>query len=101
MRGPIKTTLDNTVFHGTNFIINFAKQYLKTIVCIAYNLKNSRETLGELVAALIITAIAKFAKGILKYFSWTTNKLLGTLSNILDVDLNCVKKSQMVGQIQV
>ncbi len=92
MRGPIKTTLDNTVFRGANFIINFAKQYLKTIICIAYNLKNSGESLGELVAALIIAAIAKLAKGILKYFSWTINKLLKTLSNVLGVDLSWVKK---------
>ena len=92
MRRPIKATLDNTVFRGTNFLINFAKQYLKTVVCIAYHLKNTEKSLGELVAALIIAAIAKFAKGILKYFSWTMNTLLKTLSNILNVNLDWVEK---------
>ena len=92
MRGPIKTTLDNTVFRGANFLINFAKQYLKTIICIAYNLKKSGKNLGELVAALIIAAIAKFAKGILKYFSWTIDKLLKALSKVLSVDLKWVEK---------
>jgi len=92
MKGPIKSTLDNSVFRGTSFIINFAKNHLKTIVCIAVHLKNTNKNLGELVAAIIIAAIAKNARGILKYFSWTMNKLLETLSKILSTDLGWVKK---------
>ncbi len=92
MRNPVKSALDKSVFRGANFLIKFAKQYLKTITCIAYHLKNAGKSLGELVAALIIAAIAKFAKGILKYFSWTLDKLLKTLSNVLGTDLSWVKK---------
>ncbi|MCD6164170.1 MAG: hypothetical protein J7J30_01860 [Candidatus Odinarchaeota archaeon] len=92
MRKPVKSILDNTVFRGANFIVNFAKQYLKTVVSVAYSMIRAGKTLSELVAALIIAAIAKFANGILKYFSWTMDKLLGALSKVLSIDLNWVRK---------
>jgi len=92
MRKPVKSILDNTVFRGANFVINFAKQYLKTVVSVAYSMIRAGKTLSELVAALIIAAIAKFANGILKYFSWTMDRLLGALSSVLGVDLSWVEK---------
>ncbi|RLE04819.1 MAG: hypothetical protein DRI99_03430, partial [Candidatus Aminicenantes bacterium] len=39
-----------------------------------------------------IASITKFTKRILKYFSWTLDKLLKTLSNVLGTDLSWVKK---------
>jgi len=88
IRSPVKTTLDNTVFRGANFVISFAKRYLKTIVSVAYSMVKAGKALSGLVAALIIAAIAKCARGILKYFSWTMDKLLGVLSKVLGVDLS-------------
>ncbi|MEX2702046.1 MAG: hypothetical protein Q6368_003120 [Candidatus Baldrarchaeota archaeon] len=92
IRSPVKSTLDNTVFQGTNFVINFAKQHLKTVISIAYHLKRAGKSLAELIAALIIAMIARFARSILKYFSWTMNMLLKTLSNTLGINLSWVEK---------